>query len=61
MPEGTGCMDLTLACRVPFGGSDVNLTSAVMVCALKSAKLLNPTADDSLSISTPWSAVLPVA
>lgn len=28
---GTGCLSLDLPCRVPFGSSDVNITSYVLV------------------------------
>jgi hypothetical protein len=28
---GTGCFSLELPCRVPFGSSDVNLTSYLLV------------------------------
>jgi hypothetical protein len=31
MPGGTGCPDLGVPCRVPFGNSDINLTSLMLV------------------------------
>ncbi|GAA6005501.1 hypothetical protein JCM11491_003662 [Sporobolomyces phaffii] len=29
-PMGSGCLDLAQACRVPFGASDINLTSLIL-------------------------------